>query len=54
MSDVVYASLSAARSPKSWRVLIVLSALMAFGAIATDMYLPALAHPGIACGAWNR
>jgi MFS transporter, DHA1 family, multidrug resistance protein len=42
MSDVVYASLSAARSPKSWRVLIVLSALMAFGAIATDMYLPAL------------
>jgi MFS transporter, DHA1 family, multidrug resistance protein len=42
MSDVAYVSPSTASGPNGWRVLIVLSALMAFGAIATDMYLPAL------------
>jgi hypothetical protein len=32
----------------SLRVLVVLSALMAFGSVATDMYLPALPMLGAA------
>jgi MFS transporter, DHA1 family, multidrug resistance protein len=34
-----------------WRVLVTLSALMAFGPIATDLYLPALPDMGRALGA---
>jgi DHA1 family bicyclomycin/chloramphenicol resistance-like MFS transporter len=42
MSDAAYASHSSANEPQGWRILTILSALMAFGALATDMYLPAL------------
>jgi MFS transporter, DHA1 family, multidrug resistance protein len=42
MSDVAHASPSAATASKGWRILLVLSALMASGPIATDLYLPAL------------
>lgn len=42
MSDIAYASPATVSGPKRWRILVILSALMAFGALATDMYLPAL------------
>ncbi|MFC5482716.1 hypothetical protein [Microvirga aerilata] len=48
MSDIAYASHGTVSGPKHWRTLVILSALMAFGALATDMYLPALPSMSLA------